>query len=435
MDLIILDGRDVPHPEDLAMLQSLYSRSPQSVRIHLEKVRKAGSGKFMGQYYVGYGHKSIGDNGNTAMFAEGVSMLCAKAIQDTPLYNGQEASTRYLDMAAQPFLNPLGTSEGAEIQEAWRAIYTRALSDLQTILQAEFPRKDGQDEGTWKKAIKARAFDITRSLLPAGAATLVAWGANLRQANDHLKEMRHHVLPEVRQTSEGFHGNLTEKYTSSFNHERDQAEEDYVERSMAVFSFFDEDVSNFPDFRCTSKLDLTALSSPRLRDLLVTRPRRAELHQRFRRFGSIDFEFTLDFGSYRDLQRQRSAVQEMPLLTTRLGFHQWYLDKLPDYVHAEIESITDRVNALDTTDALRQYYIPMGYLVPVVMSCPLPSAVYIAELRAGVTVHPTLRIRAQQMGEAIKQCVPWIAMHHDMSPPDTWSIKRGAQDIVARSAQ
>jgi hypothetical protein len=68
------------------------------------------------------------------------------------------------------------------------------------------------------------------------------------------------------------------------------------------------------------------------------------------------------------------------------------------------------------------------------MSCSLPSAVYIAELRAGDTVHPTLRIRAQQMGEAIKSAVPGIAMHHDLSPPDTWNIKRGTQDIVQKSA-
>jgi len=36
--LIVLDGRDVPSPEDLAMLQALYSRSPKSVTEHLEKV-------------------------------------------------------------------------------------------------------------------------------------------------------------------------------------------------------------------------------------------------------------------------------------------------------------------------------------------------------------------------------------------------------------
>jgi hypothetical protein len=33
------------------MLQALYSRSPQSVVSHLEKVKAAGSGKFMEQFY------------------------------------------------------------------------------------------------------------------------------------------------------------------------------------------------------------------------------------------------------------------------------------------------------------------------------------------------------------------------------------------------
>jgi len=49
----VLDGHDVPNPEDLAMLQALYSRSPQSVDDHLERVRSVGSGKFMDQYYTG----------------------------------------------------------------------------------------------------------------------------------------------------------------------------------------------------------------------------------------------------------------------------------------------------------------------------------------------------------------------------------------------
>ncbi len=88
-------------PEDMAMLQALYSRDPRSVIVHMEKVQKSGSGNFMGQFYVNYGHKSIGDCGSTTMFIEDVSMLVAKAIQDWALYSGQEASTRYLDMSKQ----------------------------------------------------------------------------------------------------------------------------------------------------------------------------------------------------------------------------------------------------------------------------------------------------------------------------------------------
>jgi hypothetical protein len=40
-------------PEDLAMLQALYSRSAASVDTHLEKVQASGSGKFMDNYVVG----------------------------------------------------------------------------------------------------------------------------------------------------------------------------------------------------------------------------------------------------------------------------------------------------------------------------------------------------------------------------------------------
>ena len=81
-DIFVIDDQ---HPEDLAMLQALYSRSPASVVSHLDKLKQSGSGKFMDQYYVGYGHASIGDCGATTLFIEQVSMLVAKAVQDNPL--------------------------------------------------------------------------------------------------------------------------------------------------------------------------------------------------------------------------------------------------------------------------------------------------------------------------------------------------------------
>lgn len=428
--LKVLDGTDVPNPEDLAMLQALYSRSPQSVDEHLEKVRSAGSGKFMDQYYTGYGHKSIGDCGFIAMFIEQVSMLAAKAIQDTPLYCGQEASTRYLDMFTQGCLNPIGTPEGNEIQDAWMGLYSRSLDALVSALSQRYPIREGEKKGQWEKAIKARAFDIARSLLPAGATTLVAWSTNLRQTNDHLTELRHHPLIEIREIGEELHAVLLQRYPSSFGHDRRPDVESYVEQSMARFAFF-EDPRVEDRFNFVNRLDVAAIRADSNWDLLVARPPRAELHQRLRRYGSIDFEFGIDFGSYRDIQRQRSAVQEMPLLTTSRGFHPWYLENLPEGTRAEIERIAERVNHLDASDAVKQYYTPMGYVVPVVMSCTLPSAVYIAELRSGETVHPTLRIRAQEMGEAIRQCLPGITVHCDMTP-DKWSYKRGGQDIVAK---
>ena len=72
-----------------AMLQALHSRSIGGIESHLRILKEKGAENFMEQFYVGYGHKSIGDCGSATVFVEGVSMLAAKAIQDWRLYYGQ----------------------------------------------------------------------------------------------------------------------------------------------------------------------------------------------------------------------------------------------------------------------------------------------------------------------------------------------------------
>lgn len=426
-EIIVID--DVP-PEANAMLQALYSRSPKSVKEHLVKVKESGAEKFMASFYVGYGHKSIGDCGTTSLFIENVSMLAAKAVQDWPLYSGQEASTRYLDMSQQEILNPLGTAEGKAIQDEWLRFYVHALETLIPVLKQRFPMNDGEKETIYEKAIKARAFDIARGFLPAGATTYVSWHTNLRQAHDHIKEMRHHPLPEIRDVAKDILTALQGKYASSFLHKEYPIEEEYLEKSIGELAFYDEPTG---DFSYQVRLDLDGLRKHQ--KLLAERPAKAELHQRFRQYGDIVFTFPLDFGSYRDLQRQRSAVQEMPLLTTKHGFYAWYMEQLPDELRTEAEAVLKaqeaRIAALPADDVQKQYYVAMGYTIVVKMSCGLPSAVYIAELRSADTVHPTLRVQAQRMGDAIKDAVPGIAMHHDTSP-GAWNIKRGNQDIVRK---
>jgi len=427
-EIIIID--DVA-PEANAMLQALYSRSPKSVKEHVLKVKESGAEKFMASYYVGYGHKSIGDCGTTSIFIENVSMLVAKAIQDWPLYSGQEASTRYLDMANQPVVNPLETKEGKEIQDEWMKFYSHALEKLVPALKIRFPIKEGEKDVVYEKAIKARAFDIARGFLPAGATTYVAWHTNLRQAHDHLKELKHHPLAEIKEVSKEIISALQTKYSSSFLHKEYEDEEKYLEKSVAEFAYFDD--SSIKEFSYKPRLDLEGLK--KYKKLLAERPPKAELHQRFREYGDIVFSFPLDFGSYRDLQRHRSAVQEMPLLSTKHGFFPWYIQQLTPELRTEAAKLLaeqeKRISKLKASDEIKQYYVAMGYTVTVKITCSLPSAVYIAELRSGDAVHPTLRREAQRMGDAILACVPGIAMHHDTSP-GTWNIKRGLHDIVKK---
>jgi thymidylate synthase ThyX len=216
-------------PEDTAMMQALYSRSSQSVVEHVEKVKQAGSGKFMEKFYVGYGHASIADCGSTTIFIEGISTLCDKAIQDWPLYSGQETSTRYVDMSKQPVIDPIGTDQSKAILDEWMSFYIDSQLPMEEFLIQKYPQKEGEDEIIYKKAIKARVFDILRGFLPAGITTQLSWHTNLRQAWDKLALLRHCPLQEVKQIAEDILLKLKEKYPNSFSHQPKEEQKKYRE--------------------------------------------------------------------------------------------------------------------------------------------------------------------------------------------------------------
>ena len=153
-------------PEDSAMMQALYSRSAASVVDHVEKVRATGSGKFMESFYVGYGHNSIADCGSTTIFIEGVSTLVTKAFQAHNLYSGQETSTRYIDMSQQAIYDPVGSAESKAITGGWMDFYLGSQAEVREHLRTQYPRRDGEDEKVYEKAIAAQTFDILRGFLP-----------------------------------------------------------------------------------------------------------------------------------------------------------------------------------------------------------------------------------------------------------------------------
>ena len=158
--VLVLNTGAIIGPEAEAMLQALHSRSVGGIREHLKILAERGAEKFMSSFYVGYGHKSIGDCGTPTIFIEGVSMLAAKAIQDWELYSGQEASTRYIDFALQPFLDPCRL--GNIILEKWREFYITSQGPVREHLKKLFPMQDGEKEATYENAIAARSFDILR---------------------------------------------------------------------------------------------------------------------------------------------------------------------------------------------------------------------------------------------------------------------------------
>ena len=430
--VIVLDNGAAINAEAAAMLQALHSRSTEGLEGHLKALAERGAEKFMESFYVGYGHKSIGDCGGTVLFIEGVSMLAAKAIQDWPLYSGQESSTRYVDFAHLPFINPVGSEDGNAILEHWRAFYMRAMPVMQDALKQRFPKADDEKYGVYTKAINARAFDTLRGFLPAGASTNLAWFTNLRQAADKIMLLRTHPLSEVRAIAEAITQALQEAHPNSFGHNLYEATEAYNERWMRDWYYYHN--ADTPEF-ALSRNDVDVRQLPR--DILASRPEKTELPKVLGEAGTVQFEFTLDFGSFRDIQRHRPVHQRMPLLTTELGFHPWYLDELPEELRTEAQELiaaqTERIANLATDAPTAQYYMGMGFATSNRITGTLPELVYLVELRATRFVHPTLRERAAQMAAVLQSAFAdaGLVIHLD-EEPDRFDVRRGEHDITLK---
>jgi len=435
--VVVLDSGAVLTAEMTAMLQALHSRSTEGIDGHLDVLAKRGADKFMSTYYVQYGHKSIGDCGVGIVFIEGISMLAAKAIQDSKLYNGQEASTRYIDFANQPFLNPEGTEAGKAIQENWRRFYLKAVKEMTDELPNRYPLGEGEKETSYDKAIEARAFDITRGFLPAGASTNIAWTTTLRQFDDRIMQLRHHPLEEVREIAEKLNEAMLEMYPSSFKEMTEERTEkyrpthEYIKATNDYYYHHDADCPELALVR--DGINHTYLKP--FKDMLQNRPNKAELPKWLGTYGEAAFAFTLDFGSFRDIQRHRAVTQRMPLLTSEIGFHDWYLDELTEDLRTEALELIDELGkaANEITDdvALRQYYLPMGFKISNLIAGDLPAWVYLVELRASSLVHPTLAVQAEKMADILRETYKDIDLAiHISSEAGRFDVKRGEADIV-----
>jgi thymidylate synthase ThyX len=462
-DIFVIDDQ---HPEDLAMLQALYSRSPASVVQHLDKLKQSGSGKFMDSYYVGYGHASIGDCGATTVFIEQVSMLVAKAVQDNPLYNGQEASTRYLDFSKQRILDPYDAAASAAIQTRWMEMYNRILPLLTEGLKKRYGFDPAQykSEKTWMNALNARAFDIARALLPVGTTTLLSWSTTLRAARDNLRRLKYHPLPEVRDVAQTIFKKLLEKYPHSFKGDemaessgpRDTYNALNAGRTHYVsaadirrqFQPTADEMKRIAAGEIVARRTTIDLDGLRLNEMpvLVQRPQGSPLPWRLEAYGQYNLLFLLDFGSYRDLQRHRNGVCQIPLIDGQFGMNPWYMQQCAEFlsteenarllaeIDAQFAAIADlKKSGIVTTPELNQYLFPMGTQVLVHAAYSVPETTYIGELRSGKTVHSSLRPVAQKFLDLLKQDLPGIALYGDFDE-DSWSAKRGEQTIASKVA-
>jgi thymidylate synthase ThyX len=195
-------------PEVQAYAMAKYSRSALSMRESLKEITAQKAEKFLNTFYFQYGHRSIADLAHIALAIEKLSILAAIAVADEQRWDGQERSTRYQDFRKSGYYVP----DFAGDQQA-RSLYRDTMDGLFQVYEAlsqrtyEYlaeitPRPEPMKPDAYERTLRARAFDISRYLLPLGTNTSLGEIVNARTLESQVAHLLSHTHSEIRRLGE-----------------------------------------------------------------------------------------------------------------------------------------------------------------------------------------------------------------------------------------
>jgi thymidylate synthase ThyX len=471
-------------PEKSAYALARYSRSPDSIEQSIKWVHGHSSEKFWEQFYFDYGHASIADLGHVIVCFEDITELAAIRLEDEPVWDGQAKSSRYQNFASSVWYVP-DAIHGSETEGIYQGILRslgevyRLLHDpLVAFLSQREPRPDSMKPGEYQRTIAARAFDVTRYLLPLASRTNVGQVVSIRTLEKQITRLLSSQLPEMRMIGEdlkdacqrppmnlwgelsGQTAGLAEPlaptlaryakpneyqasvYTELARYAKEAlkgtdcdqpsawSQSDSVEL-IEPHDPLDETVTTllYRVSHAPYRTILTVVrnwSEKQKQDALaVALSRRGPYDEPIKEFRSgygFIFDVLMDIGGWRDMHRHRRCQQVQQNFTTMHGY-----DVPPPLVHAglaaEYRQAMDAVRAdieqlkkMNAEAAL--YAIPFGFKVRCLFKMDFAEAEYIARLRSGVKGHWSYRTIAWLMKQALAERYPSLGMHMHATSPD-----------------
>src|SRR6266702_6375543 len=185
-------------PEVQAYAMAKYSRSALSMKESLKEISEQKAEQFLNTFYFQYGHRSIADLAHIALAIEKLSILAAIAVADEQRWDGQERSTRYQDFKKSGYYTP---DFGGDDQA--RTLYREAIDSLfaeyESLSEQIFhylvsitPKPAEMKQESYDRTLRARAFDISRYLLPLATNTSLGEIVNARTLENQIAHLLSH---------------------------------------------------------------------------------------------------------------------------------------------------------------------------------------------------------------------------------------------------
>ena len=195
-------------PEVQAYAMAKYSRSSLSMKESLKEISQQKAEKFLNTFYFQYGHRSIADLAHVALAVERLSILAAIAVADEQRWDGQERSTRYQDFKKSGCFTPDFGDDGLALS-LYRETIDNLFAEYESLSEGTFryllditPKPAEMKQEAYERTLKARAFDISRYLLPLSTNTSLGQIVNARTLETQVSRLLSHTHKEVRTLGE-----------------------------------------------------------------------------------------------------------------------------------------------------------------------------------------------------------------------------------------
>ena len=404
-----------------------------------------------------YGDDSVAQLGGAHIACEYVSNVLTKVLEWGRLMAYLEQSTRYVPYTDKLHdrwryhipdeigAGPLRDEYVATLDGAFET-YARWIPPMQEHFARRYPKSAGDSDGVHRAAIRAKALDTLRGMLPAATQSNVGiFGtgqafemlllrmranpiAEVRECADRMLEELRKVIPAfLTRVDQPDRGGRWSEYFAGIRKELDDVAMDLAAvqpepRDEVTLTDFDVEgetkvvaaaLYGFSDLPDDQLLDIARRLSPDER-LSILRAYIGERTNRRHRPGrafertSYRFDVLTDYGAFRDLQRHRLLTLEWQPLTPRHGFVQpealVEAGALDDWNRVMDRSATlyERMVGAGLT-AVAPYAVAMAYRVRFYMDMNAREAMHVLELRTAPQGHPAYRRVCQQMHTLIAE--------------------------------
>jgi thymidylate synthase ThyX len=407
--------------------------------------------------FFDYGDDSVAQLGGVHLACEQASNLLTKVLEWGRLASYLEQSTRYIAYDTRlggryryyrdpdVLTSSLGTRYVGDMDRLFDT-YADLVTRMSDFYRAAHPKQSTDSDFVHRQAIRAKAFDAVRGVLPAASLSSVGIYGSGQALEALLLRMRAHPLTEARRYADLMLFELRKVIPSFLRRvdlpDRGGAWSSYMATTRATTSgiaeaLFEDEVPEPADAVTLvdydpdgeNKMIAAALYSStnlseqqvlaRVRTLSIedriailrayVGDRSNRRHRPGRAFERTDYRFDVltDYGAFRDLQRHRMLTIEWQPLTPGHGYSR-PVDIDTAGGTAAFDAAMNRSAAL--YDALVErfpeaaaYAVSMAYRIRFTMQLNAREAMHMLELRSGPQGHPAYRRVAQEMHRLIAE--------------------------------